>query len=163
MLQLPDFDKEFVVDCDASGTRFGAVHHQQNGPIAFFSRAIAARHTKLAAYERELIGLVQEVRHWRPYLWTRPFIVRTDHCRLKYLLDQCLSTIPQHTWVSKLFGYSFKVTFRPGRQNAAADALSRRDAEEPAVHSLAASRPEFTIFDDFRRESEQLPSVIAKR
>ena len=69
MLQMPDFDKQFVVDCDASGVGFGAVLHQDAGPLAFFSCPFAARHLKLAAYERELIGLVQAVRHWRPYLW----------------------------------------------------------------------------------------------
>jgi hypothetical protein len=106
VLQLPDFHKEFMVDCDASGTGFGAVLHQHNGPIAFFSKAIAARHTKLAAYEREIIGLMQALRHWQPYLWTRPFSVQTDHRSLKYVLDNRLSTIPQHTWVSKLFGYT---------------------------------------------------------
>jgi len=68
VLQLPDFDKPFIVDCDASGTGFGAVLHQGDGPIAFFSRSVAPQHAKLAAYERELIGLVQAVRHWRPYL-----------------------------------------------------------------------------------------------
>jgi len=68
VLQMPDFDKQFVVDCDASGAGFGAVLHQDAGPLAFFSRPFAARHLKLAAYERELIGLVQAVRHWRPYL-----------------------------------------------------------------------------------------------
>jgi hypothetical protein len=39
-------------------------------------------------------GLVKAVRHWRPYLWTRPFVVRTDHYALKFLLDQRISTIP---------------------------------------------------------------------
>jgi len=63
VLQMPDFDKQFVVDCDASGAGFGAVLHQDAGPLAFFSRPFAARHLKLAAYERELIGLVQAVRH----------------------------------------------------------------------------------------------------
>ena len=96
VLQMPDFDRQFVVDCDASGTGFGAVLHQGAGPLAFFSRPFAARHIKLAAYERELIGLVQAVRHWRPYLWGRRFLVRTDHYSLKFLLDQRLSTVPQH-------------------------------------------------------------------
>jgi hypothetical protein len=85
---------------------------------------------KIAAYERELIGLVQAVRHWRPYLWGRPFVVRTDHYALKFMLDQRLSTIPQHHWISKLFGFDFRVEYRPGRLNTVADALSRRDAEE---------------------------------
>jgi hypothetical protein len=63
VLQMPDFARQFVVDCDASGTGFGGVLHQGGGPLAFFSRPFAARHVKLAAYERELIGLVQAVRH----------------------------------------------------------------------------------------------------
>ena len=63
VLQMPDFDKQFVVDCDASGAGFGTVLHQDAGPLAFFSRPFAARHLKLAAYKRELIRLVQPVRH----------------------------------------------------------------------------------------------------
>ena len=74
VIQMPDFDKQFVVDCDASGTGFGAVLHQDARPLAFFSWPFAARHLKLAAYERELIGLVQAIRHWRPYLWGRHFL-----------------------------------------------------------------------------------------
>jgi hypothetical protein len=72
VLQMPDFDKLFVVDCDASGTGFVAVLHQGDGPLAFFSCPFPARHHKLAAYKRELIGLVQAVHHWRPYLWGEP-------------------------------------------------------------------------------------------
>jgi hypothetical protein len=72
------------------------VLHQGDGALAFFSRPFAVRHLKLAAYERELIGLVQAVRHWRPYLCGRHFIVRMDHYALKFMLDQRLSTVPQH-------------------------------------------------------------------
>jgi hypothetical protein len=58
VLQMLDFDRPFIIDCDASGAGFGAVLHQGNGPLAYFSRPFAARHLKLAAYEKELIGLV---------------------------------------------------------------------------------------------------------
>jgi hypothetical protein len=81
---------------------------------AFFSRQLAPHPTNLAAYERELIGLVQAVRHWQPYLWSRSFLIRTDHYSLKFLLDQRLSTIPQHQWVSKLIGFDFCVEYKPG-------------------------------------------------
>jgi hypothetical protein len=78
LLQMPDFSKRFVVDCDTSGAGFGVVLHQGDGAIAFFSRAVAPHHQKLPAYERELIGLVKAVHNWRPYLWGRAFTVRTD-------------------------------------------------------------------------------------
>jgi len=55
--------------------------------------SVAPRHQALAAYEHELIRLVYAVRHWQPYLWGRPFIVKMDHASLKFFLDQRL---PQH-------------------------------------------------------------------
>jgi hypothetical protein len=163
VLQLPNFDEPFIVDCDASGSGFGAVLHQDRNPIAFFSHQVAPQHAKLAAYERELIGLVKAIRHWRAYLWTRDFVVRTDHFSLKHLLDQRLSTIPQHTWVSKLFGYSFSVEYRPDRLNVAADALSRRDEDVIQERVTAISRPEFTLFEDFKKEADSLPVIIDKQ
>ncbi|XP_071678585.1 uncharacterized protein [Lolium perenne] len=127
------------------------------GSIAFFSRPFAARHHKLAAYERELIGLVQAVRHWRAYFWGRTFRVRMDHYSLKFLLDQRLSTVPQHQWISKLFGFDFIVEYRPGRLNTVADALSRRDVDDTAdVPTVGAalcihSGPSFAFIDEVRR------------
>jgi hypothetical protein len=58
MLRLLPFDKEFIIECDASASGIGAVLHQGEGIIAFFSRQMAPRHAYLAAYERELMGLV---------------------------------------------------------------------------------------------------------
>lgn len=143
------------------GFGFRTVLHQGDGFIAFFSRAVAPHHAKLPAYERELIGLVKAVRHWRPYLWGRPFLVRTDHYSLKFILDQRLTTIPQHTWVSKLFGYDFVVEYRPGTLNVVADALSRRDEEAMAVHALSA--PSFDLFAELRAELAVHPTVVQLR
>jgi hypothetical protein len=44
VLQMPDFDRAFIVDYDASGAGFGAVLHQRDGPLAYFSRPFAAHH-----------------------------------------------------------------------------------------------------------------------
>lgn len=156
-MQLPDFTLKFLVECDASGTGFGAVLHQGTGPIAFFSRPIAARHAKLAAYERELIGLVQAVCHWWPYLWGCSFTIRTDHYALKFLLDQRLSTIPRHQWVSKLFGFGFTVEFKPGRLNVVADVLSRRHEESGGL-SLQLPLLSLTYFMIFVKERSLTPT-----
>jgi hypothetical protein len=104
VLALPDFAQSFVVECDASMHGLEAVLLQGQHLVAFFSHPAAPRHQSLAAYEHELIGLVLAIRHWRPYLWGRRFLVRTDHFSLKFLLDQRLATIPQHHWVGKAVG-----------------------------------------------------------
>jgi hypothetical protein len=165
VLQMSDFNKIFIVDCDASGVGFGVVLHQGVGPVAFFSRPFPARHLKLAAYERELIGLLQAVRHRRHYLWGRQFLVRTDHFSLKYLLDQRLSTVMQHQWISKLFGFDFTVEYRPGQLNTVADALSRRDAEHgPEVATelgamCVCSSLNFAFLDDVRQATARAPDA----
>jgi hypothetical protein len=105
-----------------------------------------------------LIGLVKAVRHWRPYLWMRPFVVQTDHYTLKFLLDQRLSTIPQHAWVSKLFANDFSVEYLLGKINTVADALSRCDKDYAMV--LALSSLTFALFDDLRREMTELMDDI---
>jgi hypothetical protein len=161
VLALPDFQQEFIVECDASTHGFGAVLLQHKHPVAFFSRPVAPRHRALAAYERELIGLVHAIRHWRPYLWGRRFTVRTDHYSLKFLLDQRLSTIPQHHWVGKLLGYDFSVEYKPGAQNTVADALSRRDTLEGVV--LAVSAPQFDFIARLRQAQAQDPALVAIR
>jgi hypothetical protein len=158
VLHLLTSNEPFIVECDASGTGLNAVLHQGRGPIAFFSRQLAPRHTKLAAYERELIGLVQAVCHWRPYLWGRVFVVKTDHYSLKFLLDQRLSTIHQHQWASKLLGFDFTVEYKPRAANIVAGALSRRDTEE-TTELMALSAPSFHVFDILRQELSADPTL----
>ncbi|WVZ84441.1 hypothetical protein U9M48_031473 [Paspalum notatum var. saurae] len=159
VLAMPDFAKTFVVECDASSHGFGAVLVQEGHPVAFFSRPIAPRHRALAAYERELIGLVQAVRHCRPYLWGRQFVVKTDHYSLKYLLDQRLAMIPQHHWVGKLLGFDFSVKYRSGATNVVADALSRRDIEEGEL--LAVSVHRFDFISRLRHAQALDPALVA--
>jgi len=162
VLAMPDFAKPFTVECDASSRGFGAVLIQEGHPIAFFSRPIAPRHRALAAYERELIGLVPVVRHWRPYLWGRRFLVKTDHYSLKFLLDQWLSTIPQHHWVGKLLGFDFAVEYKPGAANTVADALSRHDTDDSeGCTILTLSAPRFDFVTRLRQAHGSDPALVA--
>jgi hypothetical protein len=161
LLQLPDFDKSFIVECDASGSGFGIVLHQGDGPIALFSRVVAPHHAKLPTYETELIGWVKVVWHWRSYLWGHSFLIRTDHFALKYILDQRLTTIPHHTWMSKLFGYDFSVEYRQGKMNVVADTLSQHD--EATIVSHALSSPSFVGYNTLPDELNMHPRALQLR
>jgi hypothetical protein len=86
--------------------------------------------------------------------------VRTDHFSLKYLLDQRLSTIPQHQWASKLLGFDFKVEYKPGAKNTVVNALSRCDMAD-AGELMALSLPSFTLFDELRAELAGNPELRA--
>eukprot|EP00731_Ephydatia_muelleri_P019115 Em0011g1155a len=69
--------------------------------------------------------LSQEVRCFRPYLWGRRFIVRTDHNSLQWLRNFKEPQGQVARWLDILAEYDFSVQHRPGLQHSNADALSR--------------------------------------
>ncbi|KAL8151213.1 hypothetical protein V2J09_021021 [Rumex salicifolius] len=110
------FNHKIPVDSDSNPDRH---------PICFISRALGPRHQSLSVYEKELLAVVHAVQTWSSYLTHRPFVIRTDQKSLKYLLEQKVSTPFQHMWLSKLMGYTYAIEYKEGKENYAADALSR--------------------------------------
>jgi transposase InsO family protein len=79
------------------------------------------------------------VRHWRCYLEGSPFPVKvlSDHQGLKWLNTKAELSGRQARWVESLSDIEYDVSYIPGPQNAAADALSRRvDLEEKEVPGM---------------------------
>ncbi|XP_075659161.1 uncharacterized protein LOC142629051 [Castanea sativa] len=102
VLALLDFFRPFVVECDASSCGLGAVLMQDQRPVAFHSHALKGKNLHLSTYETELLALATAVKKWRSYLLGRPFVVRTNHQSLKFLLEQRIATPPQQKWLAKL-------------------------------------------------------------
>jgi hypothetical protein len=125
VLALPDFNKNFTIECDASGNGIGAILMQDKRPVAYFSKALGVRNLTKSAYEKELMAVVLAIQHWRPYLLGRRFMVSTDQKSLKQLLQQRMVTAEQQNWAAKLLGYDFEIVYKPGKLNRGADALSR--------------------------------------
>ena len=64
---------------------------------------------------------------------------------------------PQYQrWVAKLLGYSFEVTYQPGLENKAVDALSRIS---PAVQLNQITAPAMIDVDIIKEETRQDPAL----
>ena len=125
VLALPDFDKIFVLETDASNEGIGAVLMQDGHPLAFLSRSLGPRWQKLSVYEKELLAIVTAVQKWEQYLSGAHFIIKSDQKSLKWLLQQRISTPFQQFWLSKLMGFDYEIQYKGGVDNKVADALSR--------------------------------------
>ena len=88
ILALPDFNKVFQVDCDASGTAIGAVMSQEGKPVAYFSEKLNDAKRKYSVYDQEFYAIVQALKKWRHYLLPKEFVLYTDHQALQYLNSQ---------------------------------------------------------------------------
>lgn len=125
MLILPDFHQQFQVETDACMDGIGAVLMQQGRPIAYLSKALGEKHKDLSIYEKEFLALIMAIEKWRTYLQRQEFLILTDHKSLSYLNEQSLHSEMQRKAMTRLMGLQFKIVYKQGKDNQAADALSR--------------------------------------
>ncbi|KAJ3704876.1 hypothetical protein LUZ61_008581 [Rhynchospora tenuis] len=136
VLVLPDYSQQFVIETDASALGMGAVLMQSNRPIAFLSKSLGVKNQGLSTYEKELLALLTAVKKWRHYLLGQPFVIRTDQISLKHLLEQKITSTLQHKSLCVLLGLDYTIEYKKGKENKAADALSRVQGQNWQIDAL---------------------------
>ena len=89
-LPHPDFKKTFTVDSDASDNGIGGVLSQKNEqnreqPVVYFSRSLSKPDRRYAVTRKEMLAVVESLKHFRFYVLGWRFLVRTDHSALRWL------------------------------------------------------------------------------
>jgi hypothetical protein len=130
VLVLPYFNKPFVLESDASDTSIGAVLMQEGGPIAFLSKTLGKRAAEMSTYDKEAMEIIEALKKWKHYLAEAKLILRIDWYSLKYMSEQRLVQGIQHKLLVKLMGYNYTIEYKKGKDNKAADALSRKPNTE---------------------------------
>ena len=146
VLQQPDFKKVFYLQTDASAYGVGAVLSQEGGtmisnspnskprqhPITYYSNTFTPTEQNYDIYEREFLGVVKALEHWRLYLvWTeQPFIIKTNHKNLTYWKSPKKLTGRTAHWHEKLQDYNFKIIHISGKTNTPADALLQPNGQD---------------------------------
>lgn len=129
-----------MVQKDASDLGFGAVLMQEGHHVAYLSKPVPGKNQGLSIYEKECMAIILAVDKWRPYLQNQEFVIRTYHRSLLHLTEQRVATKLQHKALLKLMDLQFKIVFKQGSTNMAADALSRYP-EKPAIAAISTCVP----------------------
>jgi transposase InsO family protein len=148
VLQIFDSKKPSTVETDASDYALGAVLSQPGAdgklrPVAYHARKLLSAETRYSTSDKELLAIVDALKHWRHYLEGAkdPIQVFTDHANLRNFTTTKELNRRQLRWSEELSSFSFRIIHRKGKENANADALSRRadyqDGEKERIqHTL---------------------------
>lgn len=133
VLKLPEIEKPFVLQTDASSVGLGAVLLQVDDgirrPVAFGSRKLNAAEKAYATVEKECLACVWGILKFQRYLYGSEFILETDHQPLSHLSKGKISNPRLMRWALLLQPFRFRIVAIPGRTNVVADYLSRLDCE----------------------------------
>uniref|UniRef100_A0A0W0F9J8 Reverse transcriptase domain-containing protein n=1 Tax=Moniliophthora roreri TaxID=221103 RepID=A0A0W0F9J8_MONRR len=140
ILVMPDVDKPFVIEADASKWATGAVLRQKGAdgewhPCGYLSKSFSPAERNYEIYDRELLAIYRALMEWRHYLMGGKFkiVVLSDHKNLTYFRMAQKLNRRQARWSLFLSEFDLGLVHVPGKSISQADALSRRSNEQDDV------------------------------
>lgn len=134
VLAHPDPAKPYFLETDASGVAMGAILSQRGEdgrlrPVAFMSESFTPPERNYDTHDKELLAIIRSLEYWRILLegTDTPITIFTDHRNLEYWQQSRNFNRRHARWHLILASYNFQIHYRPGKQSAKPDALSRRE------------------------------------
>ena len=129
MVATVDPGVPLVLETDASDVAIAATLTQKGRPVAFFSRTLSHSEQRHSSVEKEAYAIIEAVRKWRHYLIGTHFLLVTDQRSVAFMYDKNhrgkIKNDKIQRWRIELLCYNFDVSYRSGKENVVADALSR--------------------------------------
>ncbi|KAL9699079.1 hypothetical protein quinque_002520 [Culex quinquefasciatus] len=131
ILGNPDFSKLFTIESDASDRAVGAaLVQEQDGVtrvISYFSKKLNRTQRRYSAEDKECLGVLSAIQHFRHYVEGAKFRVITDARSLLWLFNVGAETgnAKLLRWALRIQAYDFDLEYRKGKANITADCLSR--------------------------------------
>ena len=121
------WDRDFVLETDASIEGLGAVLSQEQGdglihPVSLASCSLSSAEPNYGITDLEILAVVWAVSHF--HLYGHRVTVYTDHSAVCAVLEDYNPTARYARWWTRLYGSGIrqvKIAYHPGKLNASAD------------------------------------------
>ena len=148
VLGLPDFQKVFYIQADASDIAVGGMlfQYDENNDVvtlAYHSKTLSKSQKNWTPTEQELYGLLLCSRKWS-HCCAGKVVFVTDHEPLKGIRGHPDNRGKLVRWLLELEAIDYSVQYVPGKDNIVADALSRVEIPDDKIdHQLEEKADQF--------------------
>jgi hypothetical protein len=149
VLAIPNDDRKFRLETDASDVATGTVLSQQQSDgsyhlVGYASKSYNNAEKSYTTYDKEMLVVMRGLEEWQDLLIgaAEPFEILTNHRNLTYFRELQKLTSRQVNWTTKLQDYNFVIKHIDGTSNDRADALSRPDRVDKLEKKTATLLPD---------------------
>jgi hypothetical protein len=125
-LTIPDPNKTFVLETDASLTGLGACLSQGGKSVAYISRTLTPEEKNYGITEREVLAALLAMKKLQYFLVGKQIKLVTDHKATEFIKKKIdFGTPIIRRWFHRLERFNFEVEYKKGSELVIADSLRR--------------------------------------
>lgn len=140
LLTYPRPDQKYYLETDASHYALGAILYQVDEEgykniVSLASRTLKGAELSYFTTEKELLAIIRALNKFRTYVLGSKLILRTDHKALSFLKTCRFGNARLTRWTLAIQDYDVDIQHCAGKDNVAADVLSRMHPSRQWVRS----------------------------